>query len=126
VSLIVFGAAAAEFVLWPKFGTSTYFLLTALSLVDFLSGGALRTGAARWRRCGVEKSARKPTPVATSQLRSRARAGRYRPRPPFANPSARSPVAPNAASPESSPRGPAAGQRRVRLHRTGRRADSSR
>ena len=43
LSLIVFGAAAAEFVLWPKFGTSTYFLLTVLSLVDFLSGLALRT-----------------------------------------------------------------------------------
>ena len=43
LSLIVFGAAAAEFVLWPKFGTSTYFLLVALSLVDFLSGLALRT-----------------------------------------------------------------------------------
>jgi hypothetical protein len=43
LSLIVFGAAAAEFVLWPKFGTSTYFLLTALALVDFLSGLALRT-----------------------------------------------------------------------------------
>src|SRR5438477_7864558 len=43
LSLIVFGAAAAEFVLWPKFGTSTYFLMTALSLVDFLSGLALRT-----------------------------------------------------------------------------------
>src|SRR5947207_5693363 len=48
LSLIVFGAAAAEFVLWPKFGTSTYFLLTALALVDFLSGLALRrrSGAA--------------------------------------------------------------------------------
>src|SRR5216117_3484909 len=43
LSLIVFGAAAAEFVLWPKFVTSTYFLMTALSLVDFLSGLALRT-----------------------------------------------------------------------------------
>ena len=43
LSLIVFGAAAAQFVLLPKFGTSTYFLLTALSLVDFLSGLALRT-----------------------------------------------------------------------------------
>ena len=42
LSLIVFGAAAAEFVLWPRFGTSTYFLLTLLSLVDFLSGIALR------------------------------------------------------------------------------------
>ena len=42
LSLIVFGAAAAEFVLWAKFGTSTYFLLTALALADFLSGLALR------------------------------------------------------------------------------------
>ena len=42
LSLIVFGAAAAEFLLWPKFGTSTYFLLSLLSLVDFLSGLALR------------------------------------------------------------------------------------
>ena len=43
LSLIVFGAAAAEFVMWPKFGTSTFFLLTALALVDFLSGLALRS-----------------------------------------------------------------------------------
>src|SRR3954451_9342144 len=43
LSLIVFGAAAAEFMLWPKFGTSTFLLLTMLSMVDFLSGIALRT-----------------------------------------------------------------------------------
>jgi hypothetical protein len=43
LSFIVFGAAAAEFVLWPKFGTSTFLLLTLLSLVDFLSGISLRT-----------------------------------------------------------------------------------
>ena len=43
LSLIVFGVAAAEFVMWPKFATSTYFLMTALSLVDFISGLALRT-----------------------------------------------------------------------------------
>jgi hypothetical protein len=43
LSLIVFGAAAAEFVLWPKFGNSTYLLLVLLALVDFLSGIALRT-----------------------------------------------------------------------------------
>ena len=42
LALIVFGAAAAEFVLWPKFGTSTYFLLALLALADFLSGIALR------------------------------------------------------------------------------------
>jgi len=44
LSLIVFGAAAAEFVLLPKqFGNSTYFLMTMLAMVDFLSGLALRT-----------------------------------------------------------------------------------
>jgi hypothetical protein len=42
LSLIVFGGAAAEFLLWPRFGSSTYFLLTTLALVDFLSGIALR------------------------------------------------------------------------------------
>jgi hypothetical protein len=44
LSLILFGAAAAEFVLWPKFGTSTYFVLVLLALTDFLSGVALRAG----------------------------------------------------------------------------------
>jgi hypothetical protein len=42
LSLIVFGGSAAEFVLWPKFGTSTYFLLVLLAMVDFFSGIALR------------------------------------------------------------------------------------
>jgi hypothetical protein len=43
LSLVVFGGAAAQFVLWPRFGTSPYFLLVLLALVDFLSGIALRT-----------------------------------------------------------------------------------
>src|SRR6266567_87943 len=43
LSLIVFGGAVAEFLLWPRFGSSTFFLLTLLALVDFLSGLALRT-----------------------------------------------------------------------------------
>jgi len=59
LSLIVFGAAAAEFVLWPKFGTSTYFLMTALSLVDFLSGLALRL---RWRQHLRLRVQQKPKP----------------------------------------------------------------
>jgi hypothetical protein len=42
LSFIVFGAAAAEFLLWPKFGTSIFFLLTLLALVDFLTGVTLR------------------------------------------------------------------------------------
>jgi hypothetical protein len=68
LSLIVFGAAAAEFVLWPKFGTSTYFLLTALSLVDFLSGLALRTRRGAVAAPAVSaKSARKAEPKADSK-----------------------------------------------------------
>jgi hypothetical protein len=68
LSLIVFGAAAAEFVLWSKFGTSTYFLLTALALVDFLSGLALRRrrGAVAATAPMVEKkSGRKAEPQVT-------------------------------------------------------------
>jgi hypothetical protein len=42
LSLIVFGGAAAEFLLWPRFGNSTYFLLVLLALADFISGLALR------------------------------------------------------------------------------------
>ncbi len=42
LSLVVFTGAAAEFVLLPQFGTSTYFLLTMLALIDFLCGIALR------------------------------------------------------------------------------------
>src|SRR3954469_11862192 len=65
LSLIVFGAAAAEFLLWPEFGTSTYFLLTALSLVDFLSGVALRTRRGAVAASAVSaKSARKSEPKA--------------------------------------------------------------
>src|SRR5262245_30250453 len=59
LSLIVFGAAAAEFLLWPKFGTSIFFLLTLLALVDFVSGLALRT-----RRRAVVAAAPGPTPPA--------------------------------------------------------------
>jgi hypothetical protein len=66
LSLIVTGAAAAEFVLWKQFATSTFFLLTLLSLVDFLTGIALRA-----RRGAVvaaapvvsRKSARTAAPV---------------------------------------------------------------
>ena len=42
LSFVVFGAAAAEFLLWPKFGTSLYCLLALMSAADFLSGIALR------------------------------------------------------------------------------------
>jgi len=89
LSLIVFGAAAAEFLLWPRFGTSTYFLLAMLSLVDFLSGIALRArrgtvtaAAAVSRAPKADTAARQPqfdpapapvaTPAAESVPRDRA------------------------------------------------------
>src|SRR5258706_3029811 len=72
LSLIVFGAAAAEFVLWSKFCTSTYFLLTALALVDFLSGLALRTrrGAVTAAAPAVSKKSARQTepPMAEPQF----------------------------------------------------------
>jgi hypothetical protein len=70
LSLVVFGGAAAEFLLWPRFGSSTYFLLTMLALVDFLSGIALRArrgtlatlGPAVVARRGRQASAAAPQP----------------------------------------------------------------
>jgi hypothetical protein len=88
LSLIVFGAAAAEFVLWPKFGTSTYFLMTALSLVDFLSGLALRT-----RRRAVAVAAA-PAPRAKAAVPEKAEAPAVEPEPAPAPP----PAAPAAPS----------------------------
>jgi hypothetical protein len=85
LSLIVFGAAAAEFMLWPKFGTSTYFLLTALSLVDFLSGLALRT-----RRRPVAVAAA-PPPKAAAKVEALAAA----PEPEPAKAAPPAPVAPS-------------------------------
>ena len=38
LSLIVSGAAVAEFLLLAPFGTSTFFLLTVLMIVEFLAG----------------------------------------------------------------------------------------
>ena len=66
LSLIVFGGAAAEFVMLPQFGSSTYFLLTLLALVDFLSSLALR----------VRRSAR----VATVRVQSAPEAAAPEPR----------------------------------------------
>lgn len=63
LSLIVFGAAVAEFVMWPKFATSTYFLMTMLAAVDFLSGLALRTR----RRAVAAKPAPAPPPKAAEK-----------------------------------------------------------
>jgi hypothetical protein len=94
LSLIVFGAAAAEFVLWPKFATSTYFLLTALSLVDFLSGLALRT-----RRRAVAVVAAAPAPPPKSAVKVEAPAAEPQPAPvPATPPAPAAPTVPAAAS----------------------------
>ena len=95
LSLIVFGAAAAEFVLWPKFGTSTYFLLTALSLVDFLSGLALRTR----RRAVAVAAAPAPPPKAAEPKKPRLRPAEPQPAPaPARRPAPAAPSVPAAAS----------------------------
>jgi hypothetical protein len=76
LSLLVFGGAAAEFLLLPQFGTSTYFLLTALALVDFLTGIALRTrrplvaaASARPPSASVETAAAPPRREAPQEPR---------------------------------------------------------
>ncbi|WP_065750500.1 hypothetical protein [Bradyrhizobium paxllaeri] len=91
LSLIVFGAAAAEFVLWPKFGTSTYFLMTALALVDFLSGLALRT-----RRRAVA-AAPAPAPKSAEKVEAPVAEPKIEPAP-AAAPAPVAPAAPAAAS----------------------------
>jgi hypothetical protein len=63
LSLIVCGGAIAEFLLWPRFGTSSYFLLALLALVDFVSGIALRARRGVQTTAGAavsKRSARKP------------------------------------------------------------------
>jgi hypothetical protein len=72
LSLIVFGAAAAEFVLWPRFGTSTYFLLALLALVDFLSGIVLR--ARRGMQPVAGRAARVPPEAPEPQLEPKLKA----------------------------------------------------
>ena len=98
LSLIVFGAAAAEFVLWPKFGTSTYFLMTALALVDFVSGLALRTR----RRPVAVAAAPAPPPKAAEpppKVAEKAEApAEPQPAPPPAAVPAPAPAAPSAAA----------------------------
>jgi hypothetical protein len=70
LSLIVFGAAAAEFVMWPKFGNSTYFLLVLLAMADFLGGIAQRTrrrGAYVAETVPASRKARRQAEVAADE-----------------------------------------------------------
>ena len=80
------GAAAAEFLLLPKFANTTFCLLALLAMVDFISGIALR-----WRR---------PTPAAASVSRRAADQAETRvvePQPEPARPVAQSPAEPQPA-----------------------------
>ena len=121
LSLIVFGGAAAEFVLWPQFGTSTFFLLTLLALVDFLSGIALRTRRGLLLRVQLRRGLQQARPRAPSRrAEPAARAGAARQRrlqaAPVAEPlhqSAESRDVPIIAHPRRS----AAGRRRQRCRR---------
>ena len=71
LSLIVFGAAAAQFLLLPKFGTSTFFLLTLFALIDFLTGVTLRRR--RYAAAPVSaKAARRAEPEAVEPPREPA------------------------------------------------------
>jgi hypothetical protein len=81
LSLIVCGGAAAEFLLWPRFASSTYFLLALLALVDFLTGVVLR--------------ARRGMPA----VGSAARSARHEPEIVRATPSASEPVMAEHAKP---------------------------
>jgi hypothetical protein len=64
LSFLVFGGAAAEFVMWQKFGNSTFLLLTLLAMVDFLAGVSLRTRRVRAVPAPVAPPAPIPTPAA--------------------------------------------------------------
>jgi hypothetical protein len=114
LSLILFAAVAAEFVLWPKFGTSTYFLLALLALADLLSGIALRArrGVPVAQRADVPRprAARKadlpaaepqfdpvPAPTPAASVAASAPSDHSEPKP--AQPAA----TPNVASPQEVP-----------------------
>jgi hypothetical protein len=108
LSLVVFCAAAAEFVLWPKFGTSTFFLLAALSLVDFLSGLALRS-----RRRGLAAAAPAPSKKAAAKAEAPVAEPQPEPAAPVAAPVPSVPAATSVAEavlldhPEPKPAQPA-------------------
>jgi len=70
LSLIIFGCAAAEFLLWPRFATSTFFLLTLLALVDFLSGIVLRARRGTQPAAAAQRSVRQAAPAAPPEPKS--------------------------------------------------------
>jgi hypothetical protein len=73
LALLIFAGAAAEFVMLPQFANATFFLLTLIALVDFLSGLALRgRRPMRVRETAIVEPApppvvmREPAPVVVS------------------------------------------------------------
>jgi hypothetical protein len=88
LSLLVLCGAGAEFALLPQFGTSTFFLLTTLSLVDFLSGIALR--------------ARRGVAASTAAASRRNSAPAPKPEPQFDAPIASTPAPPPSVPPAAS------------------------
>lgn len=69
LSLLVAAGAAYEFVMLPKFGNSTFFLITLTAIVDFLAGISLR--ARRPRRVAAPVYAPEPVreaPVAPAPV----------------------------------------------------------
>lgn len=100
LSALVFAAAAAEFVLLPRFGTSTFFLLTVLALVEFFSGIALRARRAV-HVTSVTPVSQKPVraPIADPPEPQFATVVASAPVPAPSAPSAHEPVAPNRPEP---------------------------
>jgi hypothetical protein len=93
LSLIIFGAAVAEFLLWPRFGSSTYFLLALLALVDFLSGIALRARRGTQLAPAAARGAQQPASVVPES----------KPEPKFADPPLAAPAPAAASAVESVP-----------------------
>jgi hypothetical protein len=105
LSLLVFGGAAAEFVMWPKFANSTFFLLALLAMVEFFSGIALRAKRGARARAVVAPTAVAPEPVpqpapVTEPHAEAAPAPAPEPAPAAAEP-VHAPVAPAPAAPAS-------------------------
>ncbi|MGC1562259.1 MAG: hypothetical protein WA820_20750 [Bradyrhizobium sp.] len=90
LSLIIFGAAAAEFLLWPRFANSTYFLLALLTLVDFLTGITLRVRRGTQKASAVPRQVRELTPVAAPAARVEPKLADPEPHAPVVTPAAES------------------------------------
>lgn len=67
LSLLASGAAVAEFLLLPQFGTSTFFLLTVLMVVEFLAGVSIGFRN-RYRRAPAPVEAQPVAPVAPAPV----------------------------------------------------------